>query len=96
MSSHFRSFITGGSLTPSSHVVAGYVERELIAGARLVIIGVGIGAVAAGHGRGIATLVAFLLVDAIAEDPSPPLLATTGRSASTRSRIQAISTSPAC
>jgi hypothetical protein len=56
-----------GVASPSSPVVAEYIQREAVAGTRLALLGVAIGIVAVGRWRAIIGLVGFLVVEAIAE-----------------------------
>lgn len=56
-----------GIAAPSSAVVAAYVQREIVAGVRLALVGVAIGVVAVGRWRAFAALIGFLALEAVAE-----------------------------
>jgi hypothetical protein len=56
-----------GLPAPSSHVVAGYFQREAIAAVRLALLGVAIGVAAVARWRALSALVAFLAAEAVAE-----------------------------
>ena len=56
-----------GVASPSFDVVAQYIQREAVAGARLALLGVAIGIVAVWRWRALLGLVGFLVVEAIAE-----------------------------
>lgn len=60
-----------GVASPSSQVVTEYLQREVVAAARLAIIGVAIGVIAGGRWRAVAGLVGFLALEAIAEAHVP-------------------------
>ena len=60
-----------GIASPSSRVVVEYIQREAIAGARLALLGVAIGIVAHTRWRAVLGLLAFLILEAVAEGHVP-------------------------
>jgi hypothetical protein len=56
-----------GLTPPSSHVLEAYFQREVIAGARLALLGTAIGILAVRRWLAVACLIGFMAVEAVAE-----------------------------
>lgn len=60
-----------GLASPASGVITDYIAREAVASLRLALVGVALGLLAGGRGRALASLLAFLVVEGVAESVVP-------------------------